>query len=1051
MRVLNLLVVVALTATLGFSQSQMSSGDLKGSIVDASGAVLPKARVTATNIDTGVARETVSDDLGIYRFIVMPPGTYELKVQMASFATHTRRPVQVTIGQTVVVDVKLQLASIQQEVIVQIELPTIEPEKTQQSDTITRERIENLPINQRTFLDFSLLTPGVTDSKGLVLFGLPMAATSGLSFLGQGGRANSVTIDGVDNNDNAVAAVRSTMSQEAIQEFQINRSNYSAEFGRAQGGLINIVSKSGTNEMHGNVFAFFRDQAFDARNPFAFGEGGSTIDPPYSRQQAGFTLGGPFKKDRTFYFLSYEGLRQRESRFVTFLENNRLFQPTAAQQGLITALNASPSAQFRAIGATLAGALTTTEAAYPFTVRLLRANSGTFPFRNNDNTASFRVDHSLNAAHQMFGRLTFTDIDTLGGTFGGLKGPSRGTNFSVQDSAAVFGETHFFSPGRVNEFRFQYANRDYSAKPRDPYGPEINIGGVAQVGRDFFLPSTRNEKRYQFLDNVTMVFGKHEVKFGGDFNYLPFTTVTEVFLGGRFIFGEQVPLGLVLDSSAPGTSAAVAQGLAAQGRPDLVPVLSSFLTSLQSFNLNLPLAYQQGFGDPRAALSNKLMSSYVQDNFKVRPNLTLNAGLRYDFEFQPKPILRDKNNWSPRLGFSWAHDAKTVVRGGYGIYFAPIFEAVAFVGRVLDGTQISQVFVPLTGLPGLPATATSANVWARARALACPTLAATTVNSPNPCIRTLTVDDIAPLGIRPGVTPPVLLKTDPNIVNPYSQQFSLGIDREVLESVNLGVSYIGNHGLKIIRSRNSNLRQTGTNAYGPTFGPINPAKLQENYVESSASSIYHGLAISLAKRYSNHHQFQVSYTLSKAIDDSTDYITDLQPANQLNLRGERSLSSFDQRQRLVVSGVFQSPFESGVGIGKALANVTVAPIVTYSTGHPFNLLLGFDANGDTQANTDRPAGAGRNTGQGPDFFGVDLRIAKQAKFGLDGRYGLEGVFEAFNLLNRVNYSGVNGVVGNTAFTTFRVKARADVGPTDPLGYTSAFDPRQIQLGVKVRF
>ena len=373
-------------------------------------------------------------------------------------------------------------------------------------------------------------------------FTLPQTASSGLSFLGQGGRSNNVSIDGVDNNDNAVAGVRSTMSQEAVQEFQINRSNFSAEFGRASGGLINIVSKSGTNDYHGNAFAFFRDQSLDARNPFAFGSLGADIDPPYSRQQAGFTLGGPLKKDRTFFFLSYETLRQRQSQFVSFLETDRFFQPTASQQALINFLNASPLPQLRLVGATLNAGLTTTEQTYPDTVRLLRNNSGVFPFRNTDNTASLRLDHTLNARNQMFGRITFTDIDTVGGSFGGLKGPSRGTNNQIQDYAGVFGDTQFLNPRLVNEFRFQYANRYYGAWSQDPYGPEININGIASLGRDFFLPSTRTERRFQWVDNLTWVRGKHEFKFGGDFNYIPFDTVTEVFLGGRFIFGGARPL-----------------------------------------------------------------------------------------------------------------------------------------------------------------------------------------------------------------------------------------------------------------------------------------------------------------------------------------------------------------------------------------------------------------------------------------------------------------------------------------------------------------------------
>jgi hypothetical protein len=204
--------------------------------------------------------------------------------------------------------------------------------------------------------------------------------------------------------------------------------------------------------------------------------------------------------------------------------------------------------------------------------------------------------------------------------------------------------------------------------------------------------------------------------------------------------------------------------------------------------------------------------------------------------------------------------------------------------------------------------------------------------------------------------------------------------------------------------------------------------------------MYHGMAVSATKRYSNNYQIQVSYTLGKAIDDTTDFITDLQPANQLDLRAERSLSAFDQRHRLVLSSVLNP-----------LTGFTVAPILTYSSGHPFNLLLGFDANGDTQANTDRPLGAGRNTGIGPNYVSFDLRVAKEWGFGNDSEYKLEGIVEAFNLFNRVNFSGVNNTVGAAPMANHHVQGNPNAKPAEPLGFTSAFDPRQIQLGVKFKF
>ncbi len=1017
----------------------MSTGDIKGTVTDSSGAIVPGATVTVTNVETGVSRTATTPALGEYRVLVLPPGSYSIKIEAPGFAPQTRPAVQVTVGQTVVMNAQLSPASLQSEVIVQAEAPLLEVERTQQSSTITDDQIVNLPLNKRDFLDLTMLTPGVTDAAGLIQFTLPMLQTSGLSFMGQGARYNSVNVDGVDNNDNAVGAVRSTLSQEAAQEFQVNLSNFSAEFGRSSGGLVNIVSKSGTNKVHGDVFAFFRHEALDARNPFAFGPGGSNIDPPFRRWQAGFTVGGPIKQDRTFFFLAYEGLRRRESRYVNLLQDPGILQPTPLQTSLINAVANSPVTILRPYADLFKQQLTTSAcplsapprpdcATFPDTVRLLQASSGAFPYRNNDNKTSLRIDHHLNNSSQMFGRLTFADLDTIGDTQGGITAPSRATTEQIQDYSAVFGETHFWGANRVNEFRFQFARRDFNAIPSDPYGPEININGVAFLGRSLYLPSLRTEKRWQFVDNFTVIKGRHELKFGGDLHYLPFDTRSEIFLGGRFIFGEGVPLAAVIDNAVgAGTAQALGAFLAASGQASLVPGLQSSITPLQAYNFGLPLVYQQGFGNPVAQLSNKLFGTYAQDNIRVNRKLTLNLGLRYDVEFQPPPVHRDYNNFAPRIGFSFNAANHTVVRGGYGIYYAPIFEAVGFIARVLDGTQISEVLVPLTGLPQIGITATSAQVWGLAQTqgiLGKRVIAAT---------------DIAKLGLRPGVTPAVISTVDKNIVNPYSQQGSFGIEREIMTNFTVSANYLVNRGVKVLLGRNTNLKQSGTNIYGPTFSTIDPRILQNNQVESSGSSTYHGMVLTATKRYSRKYQVQVSYTLSKAIDNATDIITDLEPANQLDLRGDRGLAAVDQRHRLVVSSVVNLPFDT-----------TAAPIFTYSSGHPFNLLMGFDANGDTNSNTDRPPLAGRNTGIGPNYVSFDLRLGKDFRLGNDSSRRISAIVEAFNLFNRVNYSGVNTVVGTT-LKTYRVYGRKDVTPTEPLGFTSAFDPRQIQLAVKFRF
>ncbi len=1021
-----------------FPQAQMSSGGISGRVSDPTGAVVGSVAVTVENMETGLARGAITDRLGNYRFLLLPPGAYELRFELAGFTIATHRPMQVQIGQSLEINIELTPADLQQEVIVIGNAPIVETQKIQQADTITSLRIENLPINRRSFLELSLLTPGVTDSRALVGYSLPQTPTSGLSFAGQSGRSNSVTIDGVDNNDNAVASVRSTISQEAVQEFQINRSNYAAEFGRASGGLVNIVSKSGTNALRGNAFAFLRNQALDARNAFAFGPNGGNTDPPFRRVQAGFTVGGPIAPSRSFFFLSYEGLGQRESNFSTFLEDPGIFDLTPTQRELVTMLGGAPVPALQFLGGALERALTTSEDTYPGTIRLLRENSGVFPFRNSDNTASLRIDHQVSTDNQMFFRGSFADVDTVGGSFGGLKGPSRGANFQIQDAAVVFGDSHFFSPTRVNEFRFQFSGRDFNAFPADPFGPEININGTALVGRDFFLPSKRTEKRFQFLDNFTYVSGGHELKFGVDFHHLPLDTETEVFFGGQFTFGEAIPLGLLI-ANAGADPNDVGAALVAFGRGDLVPALAEPITSLQAFNLGLPLSYQQGFGNPRADLVNNLLAAYVQDQYRVTPNLTLSLGLRYDLELQPSPVHRDTNNVAGRLGFAYDMGGTMVVRGGYGVYYAPVYQAIVFIERVLDGTQISQVLVPLTDrFAAFGIRTTSAEVWAL-------------LNREGVIgQRQINEADIAPLGLQPGITPPVLLRSAPDLVNPYSQQASLGVERRLGRDLSVGVSYIMNHGSKLLRSRNTNLQIVGSNAYGPTFGPIDPTILQDNQVESTGSSIYHGMTVTLQKRFSDFHQFQVSYTLAKAIDDTTDFITDLQPANQLDMRAERSLSAFDQRQRLTFSGVLVSPFDRGFGVGKVLADVTVSSILTMSSGHPFNLLLGFDANGDTNASTDRPFEAGRNTGRGPAFVSLDLRLAKTFTFG-DSPLSVEALVEAFNVLNRVNFSGVNNTVGTRTLDSFDVEGKRTLAPTDFLGFTSAFAPRQIQLGVRFRF
>jgi hypothetical protein len=1031
------IVLILLFGTGESVEAQVSSGSIHGIVRDSEGAHVANASVTIRNSDTGLERDTRTDRAGIYRFFLLAPGSYELRVEAPGLTIQTRRPIDVLLGQSLGLDIELTSAALEQEIVVVGQVPLIEGERTHQVDRVSELGIDNLPTDRRNPLDLSLLMPGVTNSEALVSFSLPHAENSRLSVAGQSGRSNSVLVDGVDNNDNSVAGVRSALSLGAVQQFQLNRSNTTAESGRATGGLISMVSRSGQNDFSGQVFALLRNRLLDARNAFAFGSGGTPVDPPYSRLQSGFSIGGPMARNRSFFFLAYEGMRQRESNFSTTFDDEASFQPTPSQEAVIQTLEGAPDPLLRSLGDALEEALTTSEATYPETVRLLGENSGVSRFRNNENRALLRIDRAVSGSNQMFVRANLSDVDQAGAFAGGLNGRSRGANFQIQDADFVFGNSYSMDASHVNEFRFQFAHRRFHVGPADPFGPELNISGMARLGRDFFLPSARSENRFQWVDNFTLASGNHELKFGGDFHYLSFDTQTEVGFGGRFIFGEAVALAAVIDDiGGGGASDAVAVALAGQSRPDLVPALSEPITSLQAFNLGLPLAYQQGFGDPRSKSTNKLVAAYLQDTFRVAPSLTLDLGLRYDVELQPTPLNRDGNNLAPRLGFAYSPNSRMVIRGGYGIYYAPVYQTVAFIERVLSGRQVSQIFVPLNGLPELGIDATAPEVWQSLREQGI-------IGS-----RQITDADIAPLGLVVGATPPVLERSAPSLVNPRSQQVSFSIERDLGGEFIASLGYLMNKGTQLLRSRNTNLQITGANRWGPTFGPIDDSLLQDNQVESSGSAIYHGMTALVRKRFSDFYQVQATYTLSKAIDDATDFTTELQAANQLDLRAERSLAASDQRHRFVLSGVFTSPFERGFGIGKFLADLTVSPIVTLASGHPFNLLLGFDANQDTNANTDRPPQAGRNTGRGPGFASVDLRLTKG--FGLGRDYRLEAIAEVFNLFNSVNYSGVNNVVGTT-LESYDVEGVRQRSPVEPLGFTSAFAPRKIQLGLKFRF
>jgi hypothetical protein len=499
------------------------------------------------------------------------------------------------------------------------------------------------------------------------------------------------------------------------------------------------------------------------------------------------------------------------------------------------------------------------------------------------------------------------------------------------------------------------------------------------------------------------------------------------------------------------------------------------MTSLQSFNFGLPIVYQQGFGDASANSWTNRYGLYVQDAWKLRSNFTLNYGLRYAIHDEPFFIPTYKKDFQPRAGFSWdpRGDGKTAIRGGVGIFTGFLNNAVANVTTELSGmgdpSNINIVLATATSNAlGLP---TSFAVYQR--------LLANNVLG----TRAITLADVAPLSINPGPGAPleVRFRLGPGYRNPTTYQASLGVQRDLGAGISLELNYLYSRGIHITRNRDINqFKQAGpVNSLNPMGGSSfvrfptaaqalagltsdfgNPRRFQDNVYETTANSFYHGFTAQAQKRFARNFSLNAHYTFSKAIDEVTDFNSDFSAQNPLNIRLDRALSSFDQRHRFVASGVIQSPFQN-----KIARDWLVAPIVVAQSGRPFNLLLGFDANGDGRSQSDRPGQAGRNTGRGEAFYSFDMRLARRF-FAKESRY-LEITVEGFNLFNRTNFQGINNVIGGacvgtnglpapctaggTPLTNFDLRGRADLRPTSPLGFTSASDPRQLQFGARLNF
>jgi hypothetical protein len=1148
MRLLACFLYLLFATVMAYGQGVGTSGEITGTVTDSAGGVVVKATVNVVDAQTGLKRTATTNNTGQFRVAGLSPATYDVSAEMPGFATQIRRAVPLAVGQTAISDFKLSPSKVATVVEVTDRPPTVETERGSQANTISQRYISDLPIDRRDYLTFTLLAPGVSDSTRLAGdqdFRVAQTPQSGLSFYGSNGRGNSITVDGGETSGDS-GGQRLTVGQDTVQEFQINRSNYGADLGSATGASINIVTKSGTNNVHGTLYGFFRDDAMDARNPFAFSQAlqpgqtfnpanpdsvGSPIKDTLTRQQFGGTLGFPIRKDKTFLFIGFEGLRQDAQNAVPLLTNTDIFRPTAAQDAIIAGLAASAAPVPCLTGLTLpsnicAFALQSLLTVNPnpganpfvapgqaalnaFLVNQFENQGGLFPYNTREYLASVRLDHRINANNEISVTYRYGHDLEQSPNVQSLTAFSAGNSIHTYDNNLQAAWFHQFSAAAQNEARVQWDYNSFNVIPNEPGQAGLQIPGfINNLGTNIFLPSITILRRYEFADNFTLIRGHHTFKFGAYELLRGNHTESHTFFPGRFVFGS-LPGGLISPQLATTT-----------------------VNPLQSASLGLPQVYQQGFGDPTYPYYTRpLTGLYAQDSWQIRPNFTLTYGLRYEIDTQFAPLSTYYKDFAPRVSFAWDpfKDHKTVVRGGYGIFYGPVdvqipdvdlslgavngnksavenvpgasqvgnLTAVCGVAPLFPGNgsspcnrEISIYVDPITptGLPGLQ-TAPAVFQTLFAQGL----IQCTTPTPGNAAC--ITPASVAPLGIRvanSGTLSPlqVVFVNQPGYRPPIAQQASVGIEREITPGFSVSLSGIYSHTQRLPVAIDTNLlpapfstvtlangqtasyRNWNTSAAADPLGGteglpcaanpaicfVNPLVTQNNQYSSEASALYEGGIIEVKKRFSDHFTLFGNYTYSKGFDTSTDYNSDYGPQDPTNLNLDRALSEFDQRHKVVIAGVFDSPWKQAI-----LSGFQLAPIFSYHSGHPFNLLAGGEVNGDNHTTNERPIGAPRDTGLGPDYIDFDMRLSWAHKLG--DRMNVLFTAEGFNIANRTNYASVNNEVSplfglTPGFTTFDVHGirpgtlladGSTATSSTPLAFTSAFPKRQVQLGVRLSF
>lgn len=968
-----ILILTMIFSTASGAAGQLGTSSIAGTVLDSSGAAINRARVVVKNKATAQTRAAATGEDGFYTIQNLPPATYEIRVEAQGFATSVVESVEVRVGEVPTVNVTLRAAGAAETVQVSAsEAVRVDTTTSQVAGVVPDRTLGNLPLNGRNFLDLAFLIPGNSPAPN---FDPTKTNTIEVSSAGQFGRGGNIAVDGADNNDDVVGGTLQNFPQDAVQEFQIVTSRFSADIGRSASSAINIVTKSGGNEVHGSGAFFFRNDSLSAL-PATLDK--STVselgEPPFDREQYAVSIGGPFKRDRAWWFGAFE-YRNQDGVVITG-------ERDLGARRVLTSFADAPL---------------------------------------NDLLATGRVDWQAGENDRMGFRFGLQDEDDISN--GSLRRP-LGTADNRQHSfnnyySFVYNWVHSISSRVLNDFVF-HENKFKNEIPTFTEGRNQLFFPSVQDGGNFRIPQRTRQNRIQIRDNLSWTSGNHAVKLGGEFQRLDTDALFDLFGSGRIdltedfatrdrngdgqIDDDDIPIGVTIQSAAP-------------VRPPVVP-----------------------------DVDNNYFAFYIQDDWKVRPNFTLNLGLRYELDTNTKnvndfdeinPILlpflpgsreRDKNNFGPRFGFNWdpSSDGRTSIHGGYGIYYDRIVLEVPLLERLLDGRVLgldvrlgSELDAAGNFVPGTP---TLASPFTGARLTG------------------------AGVGIN-------LL--DNNLGTPYVQQFNLGIHREITRDLTLSIDGIHSFGTSFIIGR----------FVGTAFNPVIGGEDAVVALEGSAKNWYDALLVNLQKRYSNRFAFNASYTLAKSLNYANDDQIPFQiaPVDSQNLRLEKGPTPNEERHRFTFAGVFD-----------AWRGVQVSPIFTLSSSVPIDILLpdgtqrlpflernagarlfrtGADLNDFIrQINTGRAPAAqlplvSDDVELGDKVTSFDVRLAK--RFRLTERWGIQGIAEVFNLFNVTNIRGVN----NVNYSGFRNTIGPGFGEALQTagGVFGTGGPRAFQFAARVQF